>query len=111
MRDGSGNSIGYSYISANGLLGYHNDATNTNTTSTVVPRPGWHALELHLGVNGTASSVEVWLDGALVSSLSGSRDLGTASSVGVLQIGETQTARTYDVVFDDVAFATSRLGG
>jgi hypothetical protein len=26
-----------------------------------------------------------------------------------VQIGETQTGRTYDVVFDDVGVATSRL--
>jgi len=27
-----------------------------------------------------------------------------------VQIGETTTGRTYDVVFDDAAFGTSRLG-
>jgi hypothetical protein len=54
--------------------------------------------------------VEVWLDGALVADLSGSAvDLGTVP-VGQFQIGETQTTRTYDVVFDDAAFSTSRIG-
>ena len=32
------------------------------------------------------------------------------NSVGGLQIGETTTARTYDVLFDDAAFNTSRIG-
>ena len=29
---------------------------------------------------------------------------------GAVQIGETQTAQTYDVVYDDAAFGTSRRG-
>ena len=71
---------------------------------------GWHAVELHLGVNGASSTVEVWLDGAPVSDLSfPAVDLGTRP-IGILQIGETQTGQTYDVVFDDAAFGTSRLG-
>ena len=45
----------------------------------------------------------------MISDLSTTVDTGT-SPVGALQIGETQTGRTYDVVFDDAAFGTSRLG-
>ena len=110
MRDGAGNSIGYLYISAAGQLAFHNDTTNTNTVSTVVPGGGWHGLELHLGINGTSSTVEVWLDGAAVPALTTtSANLGTAP-VGVFQVGETQTGRIYDLLLDDVAFGTSRLG-
>src|SRR5207247_11000061 len=73
--------------------------------------PGWHTLELHLGINGAAGTVEVWLDNVLISDLSavGAVDLG-AVPVGQFQIGEAQTGRTYDVVFDDAAFGTARLG-
>jgi hypothetical protein len=111
MRDNStgGTSIGYLYLTTTGALGFHSDAANTNTTSTVVPGAGWHVVELHVTVNGTASTVEVWLDGAPASALGLTINLGTAP-VGAFQIGETTTARTYDVVFDDAAFGTARIG-
>jgi hypothetical protein len=80
-----------------------------DTISTVVPGTGWHAVELHVAVNGAASTVQVWLDGAPVTALSGPTTLGTAP-IGIFQIGETQTGRTYDVVFDDAAFGDQRLG-
>ena len=84
---------------------------NPNTVSATSVVAGWHALELHLGINGTAGTVEVWLDNVRIADLSnvGAANLGTAA-VGQFQIGETQTARTYDVVFDDAAFGTDRLG-
>jgi len=109
MRDGAGVSIGYAFVTLTGYLGFHNDATGINTTSTTTVGAGWHALELHIGVNGTASTIEVWLDGVPISVLSNSTSTVTATSVGQLQIGETGTG-TWDVVFDDVAFGTSRIG-
>ena len=110
MRDAAGNSLGYVYVSA-GALGFHDDALNTNTASATTVGAGWHVLELHLGINGTAGTVEVWLDSTLVGDLSavGTANVGTAP-VGQFQIGEAQTARTYDVVFDDAAFGSARIG-
>ena len=64
MRDAAGVSIGYVYVTAAGQLAFHNDTTAVNTVSSVSPGAGWHAVELHLNVNGAASTVEVWLDGA-----------------------------------------------
>ena len=110
LRDTPTGSGGYLLIAANGKLGFHDDATNVTTLSGVAPGPGWHAVELHLFVNGASSTVEVWLDGAAVPDLTWSvTTLGT-SPIGVLQIGDTSTTGTWDVVFDDAAFATSRLG-
>jgi fibronectin type 3 domain-containing protein len=113
FRDAAGNSLGYAYIETTGQLGFHDDTTGTNTLSSVVPSPGWHALELHLGIGsapGILGTAEVWLDNALVPGLSSTAvDVGS-TPVGVMQIGEVQTGLTYDVAFDDVAFGTSRLG-
>ena len=91
MRDAAGNSLGYVYDTG-GALGFHNDATGTNTVSATTVSPGWHALELHLGINGAASTVEVWLDNALITDLTivGAVDLGTAP-VGQFQIGDVQS--------------------
>ena len=108
LRAGDGTSTGYVYLDTSHRLGFHNDATNTNTTSTVIPGAGWHVLELHLNI-GTGT-VEVWLDGAALTALDASgANLGT-QQIGGFQIGETTTARTYDVVFDDAAFGSGRLG-
>lgn len=113
LRDAAGSSLGYVYVETTGQLGFHDDAANTNTLSSTVPGPGWHALELHLQVGATAGALgvaQIWLDGVLVDDLSSTAvDVGSAP-VGGMQIGETQTGRTYDVAFDDVAFGTSRLG-
>jgi hypothetical protein len=65
-------------------------------------------LELHLQINGASSTVEVWLDGVAVTDLSQTVDLGTAP-VGVMQIGDTVSG-TWDIVFDDAALATGRIG-
>jgi hypothetical protein len=109
MRDATGVSIGYAFLTTTGRLAFHDDATNQNLVSSTVPGAGWHTLQLHLSVQGASSLVEVWLDGAAVSALSVPVTLGT-QPVGILQIGETQTGRTYDVVFDDVGFGSQRLG-
>lgn len=62
---------------------------------------------MHGLVNGAIGLVEVWLDGSLLGDLSGTRDLGSLP-VGRVQIGELYAGgRTYDVVFDDVAFNTT----
>ncbi len=110
-RAADGTSIGYVYITATGQLGLHNDTTGTNTTSStiVTPGSGWHELELHMAVASASSVVQVWLDGVAVSALSFTTNLGTAP-VGQFQIGDVQTGRTYDVIYDDAAFGTQRVG-
>src|SRR5438552_7161260 len=111
LRDAAGNSLGYVYVSAGAQLGFHDDATLANTSSAATVGAGWHVLELHLGINGAAGTVEVWLDNTRIADLSavGTANVGTAP-VGQFQIGDAQTGLVYDVVFDDAAFGTARLG-
>src|SRR2546430_3315079 len=110
FRDASGNSIGYVYVDTTGLLGFHNDATGLNILSGVSPSPGWHALELHLKPDATGGVVEIWLDNTYVADLSGPGLNAGGSPVALMQIGEVRSGRTYDVLFDDAAFGTARLG-
>ena len=106
----TGVSLGYVFVSTTGQVSWRNDVTATTTTSSAVAGPGWHALELHLLVNGTNGISEVWLDGTRLNDISSaSASLGTAP-ITEFQIGEVQTGRTYDVVFDDAAFGTQRIG-
>jgi hypothetical protein len=102
-------SIAYLYVNSTGNLGLRNDAgAQTFTSSVSVPAgSGWHVLELH--TDGTLGTTEVWLDGVRVNALSVTTNLGT-TPVGRFQIGEVQSGRTYNVVFDDVVFNTQRIG-
>jgi chitodextrinase len=114
LRDANGTSLAYLYVNTQGRLGVHDDATGANTTSNLTVTSGWHSVQLHLGVDtspGTATgALQVWYDDTLVGSLSStSVDVGNAP-VGGMQIGETQQQRTYDITFDDAAFATDLLG-
>ena len=90
------------YVSSGGKLGLRNDITGVSTmSSAVVSRNAWHTLEIFGSINGAASSISVWLDGSPVSQLTGTQSLGT-NPIGYLQLGDTSTAPTSDVVFDDV---------
>jgi len=79
-------------------------ATSTNT---VTPGSGWHELEMYAAINGATPSVQVWLDGTQVTSLTWNGSLGS-TPIGGIQIGEA-SSQTWDVAFDDVAFDTQFL--
>lgn len=106
---GSAGAILGVFVSSTGKLGITNDAGGGSTTSTTSVSPGWHSLQAHAHVdptNGTNGKVEVWLDGAPVSDLSLTLNLGTTATRRV-QLGESATNRIYDVLFDEVVYDTS----
>lgn len=107
FRAGSGGSIVNLYVNANGKLALRNNVGKvTTTSSTYMPAGGWHELVLHAVVSGTSGSLGVTLDGSPVAGLSLSgQNLGT-DPIGKFQLGETDTARTYDVCFDDVTVSS-----
>ncbi|MDQ2942456.1 MAG: hypothetical protein M3R21_02145, partial [Candidatus Dormibacteraeota bacterium] len=110
-RTGADVSLGYLYVTTTGQLALRNDIGAVTTTSTTNFTAGsWHSLELHLAVNGTSSSTEVWLDSTKVNDLSLTNQNWGTTPIGKVQIGEVQTGRTYSVSFDDVAFDTQRVG-
>jgi hypothetical protein len=109
LRTSTDGSLAYVYVTTAGKLALRNDAGATTQTSATSVGAGWHALELHGLVNGASGALEVWLDGARIADLSGTANLGT-TPIGRLQIGEVQSGRTYDVIFDDAAFNTTRVG-
>jgi len=90
-----------------GRLIYYNQVTGVSTTSTTaVPTGAWHELEVHAFINGSGSSVEVWLDGAKINDLSKTDSLGT-TPIGRVLIGDSATGRTFDVAFDNVIVSAS----
>jgi hypothetical protein len=52
-------------------------------------------------INGAAGDISVWLDGSPVAQLTGTQSLGT-TAIGYLQLGDSSTTATSDVVYDDV---------
>jgi len=104
FRSSSGASIMNLYLSPTGKLALRNNIGSVTTTSTTaMPTGGWHQVVLHLVVNGTASSVDVSLDGSPVPDLSlTGQNMGT-NLMTSLQMGDTATARTYDIDFDDIS--------
>jgi fibronectin type 3 domain-containing protein len=110
LRDSTGASVGYVYVDTTGLLGFHNDSTGTNSVSGFSPGPGWHALELHVKTDPTAGVVEIWVDNTLITDLGGPGQNTGSTPIGSMQIGDTQSGRTYDVLYDNAAFGASRLG-
>ena len=114
LRMPDGTSIGYVYVSTAGKLAFHNDVKGTSSTSATGVGAGWHVVELHVTTDsssGTASgTVQVWLDGQAIGDISSTAvDIG-ATPIGAMQIGEVQAGKSFDVAFDDAAFATSRIG-
>lgn len=110
FRSGSGAAISGSmlgmYINGAGKLSYRNDLTDQSSSSkTAVSEGVWHELQARIRLNGDQSQVEVWLDGARIDELSKTEALGT-SPITRIQIGESAQAKTFAVVFDDVALDT-----
>jgi hypothetical protein len=95
------------YIGSTGILCYRNESALVNSCSGVAPsKSAWHTALVHVIVNGAASTVEVWLDGAKL--IAKTDSLGTAG-VGRIEVGDGASGKTFDVAIDDVAVDTSAL--
>ena len=105
------NALATLFVSSTGKLGLRNDVTAVATTSTTAVSSGtWHTAQVHVTINGTSSSTEVWLDGNQIASLSLSAiNLGT-NPIGRVELGDPSTGRTFDVAFDEVAYDTDFIG-
>jgi hypothetical protein len=107
IRTASKASLGAIYVTGSDSLSVRNDVAAVSTqSSTIVTQGVWHSLQVHVLVGGATGSLEeVWLDGVKVDALTRTDSLGTAA-VGIVQLGESSTARTYDVAYDDVQVTT-----
>jgi hypothetical protein len=86
--------------SASGKLCLRNDITVASYCSVSPSLGAWHTLEVHAKI-GTSGLTEVWLDGVKLADLTRTQNLGT-DPIGRVQIGNSQTDRTYDMILDDV---------
>ncbi len=102
-------SIARLYVQSSGQLMLVNDIAGLSWLGPLVSRGAWHSGELHVVINGTSSTTEVWLDGTYVSALNQTTNLGTAA-VDELRMGEINSGLSYDVVYDDAVLSTARVG-
>jgi hypothetical protein len=110
FQRGSGTNVVQVFITSSGKLAYRNGIAGVNRTSSTDIETGvWHELQTHVQVNGSSSTVEVWLDGAAVPGLNQTESLGTGLLRRV-EIGNRTAGRSYDVVFDDVAADVAYIG-
>jgi hypothetical protein len=109
-RTTSNVSIARLYIDSQGRLALRNDIAGTSLTGPAVSVGSWHSVEFHVVVNGTSSTIEVWLDGNPVAALTSQAASLGSGLIGMLQIGENQTGRSFDVAFDDLVVQTARVG-
>ena len=110
FRTAGNTSIARLYVDSQGRLALRNDAGAVSTTGPLFSPGSWHSVELHLVVNGGASTVEVWLDGNVVSALTTQTANLGSTPIGQIQMGENQTGRSYDIAFDNVVVQTARVG-
>ena len=90
------------FVTSTGKLGYRNDVTGATTTTTAtVGLNTWQEAQVHV-TDGDTGQVELWLNG--VSAASNPEALGT-NPVGRFEIGDTSTARIFDLAMDNVVLS------
>ena len=90
------------FVTSTGRLAIRNDVTGETITSSTPVAPGaWHTARVRLRIDGTASRIEVSLNGSTVTALTKTASLGT-NPIGRIELGDDATAKTYDLSFDEV---------
>ena len=110
LRSSTGASMVNVYLSPTGKLSIRNNIGGVTANSgTPVTTETWHLVALDVSMDTSGGTIAAYLDGNLVAGLDlSSQNLGS-SPITALQLGDTTSGRTFDVYFDDVAVATSRL--
>jgi hypothetical protein len=107
LRTATNGAIMGLYIGSTGILCYRNESALVNTCSGVSPSKGaWHTALVHAIVNGSAGTVEIWLDGTKL--ITKTDNLG-ATAIGRIQLGDSASGKTFDIAFDDVVADTNAL--
>jgi glucose/arabinose dehydrogenase len=100
FREAGGASIVSLYRSGSGKLCLRDDVTDASFCTGSPSLGAWHTLEVHARVGGSGLT-EVWLDNTKLAALSKTLNLGV-DPIGRVQVGNSQTGRTYDMLLDDV---------
>jgi hypothetical protein len=102
-----GSILGFN-VTGGGRIGYRSDVSSQSVTASkssdpLVSKGTWHELQIHARA-GSSPLIEVWYDGAHLTSLTSNTISLGPDPVGRLQLGENSAAgKTYTILFDDVA--------
>jgi acid phosphatase type 7 len=103
FRDGAGVPIlRFGLGSAGELFRLAVQGNTVKRSTSHITDSAWHELQVHVTVRRSLSRVDVWLDGAPLSALSGKVRLGRPS-IGQIEVGDDSIGHTFDVAVDDVA--------
>ena len=106
VQTAAGGGLARLYLGTGGNLAIRNVVAARTFSSSTVPATGvWHELEFGVSVAGAGSRVEVWLDGVKIGALDKVTALGT-TPIGRFILGETSSATTFDIAYDDVELST-----
>ncbi len=106
LRTAAGGNIVSLTYNGSRQLGYHDDIMNTTTTSTTaLALNTWYEVKVHVVINGASSQIEVWLNGAKITTLSKTDKFGN-NAIGQVAAGETATGHNYNFAIDNVWAST-----
>jgi YD repeat-containing protein len=107
LRTAAGGNLLALYYDANGNLGVLNDTRGTTRLSaTRLAQNTWYEVKVHLIVNGTTSTAEVFVNGTRLNDISSTTESYGATSVGQVVTGESTLGRAYDTLIDEVLVDT-----
>lgn len=108
LRAGGGPPILQIFVNRKGKLVFKNHVTGTRRVSSqLVGLKSWHDLQVHARV-GESGRVDVWFDDVAVSGLGFADDLGS-TPIGRFELGNRQSNRDYDLVFDNAIADVQRI--
>lgn len=119
LRSGEGRNLMTVFVDQTGALALRDDVLGTTATGATRPAPNaWHALQLHATYDQGRVRTALWLDGRAVGGIGGTVRVGQSDAnvltlmrnssgavVGWVELGDSESGRTYDVAFDDVIVA------
>jgi hypothetical protein len=89
-------------------IGTFNGTTRSWTTlNTPIGLNSWHQVTLHVHPNTTTSTIEVWIDGTLVSPALTTYNLGTTTKFTLVQLGSEFQSQAMLQYFDDIVLGGS----
>lgn len=93
------------FVLANGKFRIKNAVANDTATSQVTYHAGWNDVQVRGSVADGSSTVQLWLDGALIAQLDPT-SMGT-TGIGLVEIGNRSSGKSYSVRYDDVVVDTA----
>ncbi len=103
LRTAAGGNLLALYHDPNGRVGVLNDTRGTaRLSAATLAQNVWYEVKVHLVVNGSASTAEVFLNGTRLNDISTTAEAYGSTPVGQVVAGESTAGRAYDTLIDEV---------